>query len=114
MAKAITVLEETGKLTANDIRKVREVQIEQAASQVILPDIPELPELDEDVQETNFDMVAELQGQLKLLRDSVIEILEGEDNDAEKVARLRSLMNLADALPPVGTIAQRVKSRKAA
>jgi ParB/RepB/Spo0J family partition protein len=118
MAKAITVLEETGKLTANDIRRVREVQIDQAASQVVLPDIPELPQLDDEVQVTNFDILAETQGQLELLRlfkDSVVEILDRDATDSQKVQAMRSLVELADFVPPAPTtIAQRVKNRKVA
>lgn len=117
MERALTVLEETGKLTSNDIRKVREVQVKDAATQVVLPEIPDLSQFENDVITPKGDILAVMEG--------VIAILEGEGSDRERIVALRKLVGLpaivlaeenrgatAGAAPKHGTIAQRERKRK--
>lgn len=100
MERALSVLDETGKLTANDIRKVREVQIDQAAAQVVLPDIPDIPELTDDEP---VDATPSNPG----LISQIIDILQGKGNDRTKIAAIRSLLGLDDEPVESPTIAQR-------
>jgi ParB/RepB/Spo0J family partition protein len=102
MERALAVFDETGKLTASDVRKVREVQIDQAAAQVILPTIPDIPEIT-DEPFIPYD-------ELILFKESVVDILEAGDDDATKVTRLRSLVGLVEA-QPTGTEATGVSAQ---
>lgn len=130
MERALGVLDEKGKLTTNDIRRVREVQIEHAASQVTLPDIPDLPDapdLDFDGTDPN-EFAGVFSGSVHQTFGEIVQIVIGEGSGDEKIKRIRELLGIpdepSDAAEPDRvevlasetdeTIAQRARKRSAA
>jgi ParB/RepB/Spo0J family partition protein len=121
MDRALAVLEETGKLTGKDVHKVREVQVESASEQIVLPSIPALPSPDTltvmvgtpDHGKTNMDMTAFID------RQSIVAILKSHRSTSEKLAAISVLVGYKSIDVKVGasanndgTIAQRARTKK--
>lgn len=118
MQRAITTLEENGKLTGKDIHTIKEVQITSAGSQIVLPEIPALtPITPSDAITPKGDTLAVIEGIIDILSDHTT-------TDKRKVRLIGALVgvyNLEDDLivaepdqeaPVIGTIAQRNRKRK--
>lgn len=124
MKRAITMLEENGKLTGKDIHTVKESQITDASSQIVLPEIPDLfktepgtitvaigtPEHGKTVFDGSED------------REAIRAVLASDFNDARKLMMIGKIVGFYDEQDKVvevkapaasasGTLAQRNRKK---